>query len=100
MMWSLSTAATHVLLTACKLLLLLMLVMMLVVLMLLCLPPADTQLVAAMGLPGGGRNPITPRILRHFNVIAVNQFDDASYTKIYTAIVDWCGGWGPCCLCV
>lgn len=43
-----------------------------------------------MGLPGGGRNPISPRILRHFNVIAVNEFDDATYTRIYTCITDWC----------
>jgi dynein heavy chain len=47
------------------------------------------QLVAAMGPPGGGRNPITARIIRHFNVIAINDFDDATYTRIYGAISNW-----------
>ena len=49
----------------------------------------DVQFAAAMGPPGGGRNPITPRMLRHFNLVSVCDFDDASLTRVYGQIADW-----------
>ena len=49
----------------------------------------DIQFVAAMGPPGGGRNAVTPRYMRHFNVIAISEFSDQTFQHIYEVIVEW-----------
>eukprot|EP00644_Phytophthora_capsici_P000329 jgi/Phyca11/5088/fgenesh1_pm.PHYCAscaffold_4_\ len=49
----------------------------------------DTIVLAAMGPPGGGRNNVTPRLLRHFNLLCFSEFDDATLTRIFTTILDW-----------
>jgi hypothetical protein len=50
----------------------------------------DIQFVAAMGQPGGGRNPVTPRFVRHFNLLSVTESDYATYASIFSAITSWC----------
>ena len=46
-----------------------------------CCPPLqDVQFVAAMGPPGGGRNAVTNRYLRHFSVVSVTAFDTDNLT--------------------
>ncbi|GMH33280.1 hypothetical protein BSKO_01114 [Bryopsis sp. KO-2023] len=49
----------------------------------------DVQFVAAMGPPGGGRNSVTNRYLRHFSVVSVTAFDNANLTTIFSTLVDW-----------
>ncbi|KAI8999183.1 dynein heavy chain and region D6 of dynein motor-domain-containing protein [Gaertneriomyces semiglobifer] len=48
---------------------------------------SDLTMVAAMGPPGGGRNPVTPRFTRHFNLLPFVEMDDASLHRIFGTIL-------------
>lgn len=49
----------------------------------------DILLIAAMVPPGGGSNVVTSRFTRHMHVIGIDSFEEATMTKIFTAILDW-----------
>ncbi|XP_060806154.1 dynein axonemal heavy chain 1-like [Amyelois transitella] len=50
----------------------------------------DINMVAAMGPPGGGRNPVTMRLMRHFHYISFTEMEYASkYTIFHTILTSW-----------
>uniref|UniRef100_A0A1A9UMG0 Dynein axonemal heavy chain 7 n=1 Tax=Glossina austeni TaxID=7395 RepID=A0A1A9UMG0_GLOAU len=48
----------------------------------------DLQMICAMGPPSTG-NTVTPRFQRHFNVLAIDEFDDDILRGIFSKIVLW-----------
>ena len=48
----------------------------------------DVNYVCAMGPPGGGRNPVTARLMRHFNFLAFTELEDTSKIKIFRTILE------------
>lgn len=49
----------------------------------------DLQLMCAMGPPTVTGNSVTARFTRHFNTIAIDEFDDAVLRSIFSKIVLW-----------
>lgn len=49
----------------------------------------DTVLVGAMGPPGGGRNAVSSRFLRHFNVQGCVESNEAQLVRIFGKLMDW-----------
>uniref|UniRef100_A0A8C5PIE1 AAA+ ATPase domain-containing protein n=1 Tax=Leptobrachium leishanense TaxID=445787 RepID=A0A8C5PIE1_9ANUR len=49
----------------------------------------DTSMVLAMAPPAGGRNAITPRLLRHFNVLSIDAFDNETIKSIFQPVTEW-----------
>jgi dynein heavy chain len=49
----------------------------------------ETMLIASMGPPGGGKTFITPRMQRHFNMVAFVDVDEGTLTHIFKTILDW-----------
>lgn len=49
----------------------------------------DIIFVGAMGPPGGGRTFISPRILRHMNLVALANFEDETLHRIFGTILHW-----------
>ena len=49
---------------------------------------SDIVMIGAMCPPAGGKNPVTPRFSRHFNIVACPAFDRHVMSRIYCKIID------------
>ena len=49
----------------------------------------NTILIAAIAPPGGGRNDITSRFARHFNILSIESFDDGIMRTIFLPVMQW-----------
>eukprot|EP00930_Biecheleria_cincta_P008307 TRINITY_DN10972_c0_g1_i1.p1 TRINITY_DN10972_c0_g1~~TRINITY_DN10972_c0_g1_i1.p1 ORF type:complete len:3080 (-),score=708.03 TRINITY_DN10972_c0_g1_i1:231-8642(-) len=47
----------------------------------------DIHMLAAMCPPGGGKNDVTDRYSRHFNLVFVTPFDEESLARIFVTVV-------------
>ncbi|XP_066453022.1 dynein axonemal heavy chain 1 isoform X2 [Eleutherodactylus coqui] len=53
----------------------------------------DINFLCAMGPPGGGRNPVSPRLTRHFNYLCCTEMGDSSKSRIFSTILgSWMAG--------
>ena len=46
-------------------------------------------ILTALGPPGGGRTSVTPRFIRHFNMMNTNELDGKTISQIFTIIVKY-----------
>jgi len=49
----------------------------------------DLVFVSSMGVPGGGKTFITPRMTRHLNLVSLATFDDGTMIRIFKKIINW-----------
>lgn len=49
----------------------------------------DTQMIACMGPPGGGRALLTSRFIRHFMVLGCSEPDEKGLKRIFTNLMTW-----------
>lgn len=49
----------------------------------------NVRFTGAMGPPGNGRNSISSRYIRHFNVLYIEPYKEESLKYIFSTIMDW-----------
>lgn len=49
----------------------------------------STKIIGAMGPPGGGRNLVTGRLLRHFHIVGSEENDERGLVRILSLLMNW-----------